>query len=340
MPVPTSSVDLPADKAVLPGAEPIRAVHQSLCANCGAVVLGKYCSACGQRVELHSHSLWSFLAEFGEALTHADSRLWRTLGPLLFRPGFLTRQFLNGHRASYLPPLRLYLVFSVLFFLIFSFTGPVSTRSVNENAAVERIASELLKESESGRTPRGSNAQVGTALADPGAIAEHARVEKLCIEAVTRMPGADWIRQPFLSACQRTHADQSRALGRSFVHNLGRAMFLFLPLLAALITPMYSRAGHYYVDNLLLLVHNQALVFLLMSIYLLASHWTHSGTLTTLLRYALLCYIPYYFYRSMQTVYVESWIRTLLKFGALALGYLMFGACAVFLAGLYSAAML
>ena len=52
-----------------------------------------------------------------EDLTHADSRLWRTLAALLFKPGHLTREFLAGRRARYLPPVRLYLVLSVLFFL-------------------------------------------------------------------------------------------------------------------------------------------------------------------------------------------------------------------------------
>jgi hypothetical protein len=276
------------------------------CTNCGAAVSGKYCSVCGQRVEYHLHSLRDFLSEAVEVLTHADSRLWRTLGPLLFRPGFLTQQFLAGRRASYLPPLRLYLVLSVLFFLVVSVTSPVTTRSVS-----------------------------ATAAADPAAAA--AATEQLCRSSVGHLPGPDWIRQPFLSACQRSHADQSRALGRSFIQNLGRAMFLFLPLLAAFMTPMYLRAGRYYVDNLLLLVHNQAFVFLLMSIYLLALHWTHSGTLTTLLTLALICHVIFYSYRSMQRVYAEPWLRTLVKFTAIALGYVVCALCTVFLTGVYSA---
>src|SRR6516225_4826461 len=97
------------------------------CENCGAVVSGRYCAACGQRVEPPLHSLWHFTKTATEDLTHADSRLWRTLGALLFRPGYLTREFLAGRRARYLPPVRLYLVISVLFFLWASATpaGPV-----------------------------------------------------------------------------------------------------------------------------------------------------------------------------------------------------------------------
>jgi hypothetical protein len=295
---------------LVPAVPPPDAAERSPnCTNCGAAVSGQYCSDCGQRVEYHSHSLGNFLSEAAEVLTHADSRLWRTLGPLLFRPGFLTQQFLAGRRASYLPPLRLYLVLSVLFFLVVSVTSPVTTRSVRETAAVDQTAPVL-----------------GTAA-----------TEDLCRSSVGHLPGPDWIRQPFLSACETSHADQSRALGRSFIQNLGRAMFLFLPLLAAFMTPMYSRAGRYYVDNLLLLVHNQAFVFLVMSIYLLALHWTHSGTWTTLLTLALICHVSFYSYRSMQRVYAETWLRTLVKFTAIALGYVVCALCTVFLTGLYSA---
>ena len=64
------------------------------------------------------HSLWHFASEAMEDLTHADSRLWSTVGALLFKPGFLTCEFLAGRRVKYLPPLRLYLVLSLLFFVI------------------------------------------------------------------------------------------------------------------------------------------------------------------------------------------------------------------------------
>ncbi|HYL71577.1 MAG TPA: DUF3667 domain-containing protein [Candidatus Dormibacteraeota bacterium] len=88
------------------------------CDNCGAAVEARYCGACGQKLEAPVHSLWHFTQLATEDLTHADSRLWRTLAALLFRPGFLTREFLHGRRARYLPPLRLYLVLSVVFFVV------------------------------------------------------------------------------------------------------------------------------------------------------------------------------------------------------------------------------
>src|SRR5436190_18919279 len=84
-------------------------VAQTLvCANCGAPLAGEYCTECGQRHEPHVHSVTHFAAEALESITHADSRLWRTLWFLLAKPGRLTLEFFAGHRVSYLPPVRLY----------------------------------------------------------------------------------------------------------------------------------------------------------------------------------------------------------------------------------------
>jgi hypothetical protein len=57
-------------------------------------------------------------------LVNADSRVWRTLWPLAIKPGWLTQQFLIGRRASFTPPFRMYLVLSLLFFLIASLDDP------------------------------------------------------------------------------------------------------------------------------------------------------------------------------------------------------------------------
>ena len=55
-------------------------------------------------------------------LVHLDSRVWRTLVALLFRPGRLTNEFITGRRTFYLPPFRLYLVLSLVYFLLPSFS--------------------------------------------------------------------------------------------------------------------------------------------------------------------------------------------------------------------------
>jgi hypothetical protein len=86
------------------------------CANCEAPLAGQYCAVCGQRARTRMITLWQLLREVSEVLTTLDSRLWRTLTTLLFRPGRLTADYLKGRRARYAPPLRLFLGASIVFF--------------------------------------------------------------------------------------------------------------------------------------------------------------------------------------------------------------------------------
>ncbi len=89
-----------------------------VCLNCGTRLRGQYCGICGQRSRSRLISIWQLLREAFGDLFELDSRLWRTVVPLLIRPGKLTRDYLEGRRARYMPPFRSYLVLSVIFFLV------------------------------------------------------------------------------------------------------------------------------------------------------------------------------------------------------------------------------
>lgn len=88
------------------------------CANCGQAMTGAWCAACGQRQPAAGDfSLRRLAAEAREELTSADSRLWQTLLGI-FRPGVLTRAYLDYQWQRYLPPLRLFLLASGVYFLL------------------------------------------------------------------------------------------------------------------------------------------------------------------------------------------------------------------------------
>ena len=63
-------------------------------------------------------------------------------------------------------------------------------------------------------------------------------------------------------ACAKVAEDSGAALFKAFVHNIPKAMFVFLPLLALAMKPLYWRPKRYYVEHLLFLIHNHAFVFL------------------------------------------------------------------------------
>ena len=93
------------------------AVSTENCLNCGEVLTGQHCSHCGQRARVRVLSLGGLLRDLFGDLVDFDSRIWRTLFPLAFRPGLLTSEYLRGRRTYYTPPFRMYLTLSVVFFL-------------------------------------------------------------------------------------------------------------------------------------------------------------------------------------------------------------------------------
>jgi hypothetical protein len=112
------------------------------CLNCGAELVGQYCGICGQRARNRLISLWELLSEAFGDLFELDSRLWRTLIPLLVRPGRLTRDYLEGRRARYMPPFRMYLVLSVVFFVV-AFFDPKDDLSLLFEPEPEPTAEEI-----------------------------------------------------------------------------------------------------------------------------------------------------------------------------------------------------
>ncbi|MFU8894824.1 MAG: DUF4286 family protein, partial [Gammaproteobacteria bacterium] len=71
------------------------------CPNCNELLWGQYCASCGQRARVRMITFWELLKDAGDLLASLDSRIWRTLGLLLFRPGRLTLDYLQGKRAGY-----------------------------------------------------------------------------------------------------------------------------------------------------------------------------------------------------------------------------------------------
>lgn len=88
------------------------------CANCGAALTGSYCATCGQPAHIH-RSLLHMVGEFLHGVFHFDTRAWKTLPLLLFRPGTLTHDYIHGKRARYVSPLAMFLLAVFAMFFVF-----------------------------------------------------------------------------------------------------------------------------------------------------------------------------------------------------------------------------
>ncbi len=86
------------------------------CLSCGTEITEIYCAHCGQKNDDLRRSLWRLVAESLGGIFSIESRVWRTWGALLFKPGKVAYEYANGARTKYSSPIRAYLVISFLFF--------------------------------------------------------------------------------------------------------------------------------------------------------------------------------------------------------------------------------
>lgn len=90
------------------------------CQNCGYTVELAYCTKCGQKNTETRQPFHHLFTHFIEDLVHYDGAFWKTIKHLLFRPGKLTREYLEGKRQTYVPPVKLYIFISIITFFSLS----------------------------------------------------------------------------------------------------------------------------------------------------------------------------------------------------------------------------
>ncbi len=119
------------------------------CLNCGATVLGRYCHVCGQENTEPKETFWHMFTHFFYDITHFDGSFFVSLKDLLFKPGFLSREYVLGRRKRYLHPVRMYVFTSAVFFLVFFSMFHVSENDISvtdQRAKVDQGFSTIKEE--------------------------------------------------------------------------------------------------------------------------------------------------------------------------------------------------
>ncbi len=262
------------------------------CKNCHAPLSGPFCVNCGQAANVHVPTTLELLHELLEGLTHSDSRLWRTLKSLWFSPGRLTEEFIAGRRVAYLPPFRLYLIASILFFLLASVT---QTKVV-----------------------------VGQFDNSTHAISPITNCDNVNIFYFAASHPA-W-NQRMRHACRAIVSDNGESLTRTAINTMPKAMFILLPLIALLNMLMYWRPRHRYAEHLLFFVHLHAMFFSVAIVILAigaAESWPKLHGIPDILETLLVWFLPIYTVLALRRVFQRRWFNTLLKAAGL---YVVYGA--------------
>jgi hypothetical protein len=96
--------------------------HETACLNCGTELVGSHCHGCGQKAHVH-RTLAAFMHDLLHGALHFEGKIWHTLPMLAFRPGKLTRGYIDGQRARYVSPMALFLFGVFLMFAVFQLAG-------------------------------------------------------------------------------------------------------------------------------------------------------------------------------------------------------------------------
>ncbi|TDW96339.1 DUF3667 domain-containing protein [Dinghuibacter silviterrae] len=128
------------------------------CLNCGTEVIGRYCHVCGQENLEPKETVLHLVTHFVNDITHFDGKFFSTLKYLLFKPGFLSEEYIRGRRMSYLHPIRLYVFTSAIFFLVFFSLNGANTVDIKDegpafvqlNTKLGKLQKELAAETNAG----------------------------------------------------------------------------------------------------------------------------------------------------------------------------------------------
>ncbi|MEM8726180.1 MAG: DUF3667 domain-containing protein [Pseudomonadota bacterium] len=120
------------------------------CANCGTEFAGNYCPQCGQKSHIH-RTLSAIVHDLIHGVLHLDGKLSHTLPLLAFKPGRLTRRYIEGERARFVSPLSMFLFSVFAMFAIFQMIGLTAPTDFEPNADLAGTASVLRAEAEESR---------------------------------------------------------------------------------------------------------------------------------------------------------------------------------------------
>lgn len=263
------------------------------CLNCGTPLVGPFCAECGQRDLPPEPSLRELIAEAWDAFVSVDGKVAGTLRLLLVRPGGLTAAYLEGKRARFLPPLRMYLLCTVVFFLV--------QAAKPDHPTPARIAAQ--------------------ARVDSQTVARHADSATMArrIDSVNAMPhNRLWKRMKINGL--RVANDGKNFMG-DFRAQTPRMLFITMPIFAALLMLVYRARRRSYATHLIVSLHLHAFVFAGLTVALLLA-WALPDALQRVAAFPLALWLVSYTPLALRRVYggglVGATARTTLLIGIYA----------------------
>lgn len=246
-----------------------------------------YCPNCSQENHDLKIPFRHFVEEFLEGLFHFDSKIWLSLKTLFIYPGKITKDFLEGKRVSFVPPMRLYVFFSFIFFFFLN----LSTK-VDENKKHEKIIDILKRE----------------AVKDTVDLKGLDSLE-IFLEKDSMMSQDEKTLSHKIKKLSTLNREQIQELNHMIYKYMSFALFFLLPVFALLMKLFYLKSNKFYYEHFIASIHYHVMLFIILLLFLIikALHLPNSVYSLMMLGAFL------YFAHSLKVVYDRSWTNTILK---------------------------
>lgn len=289
------------------------------CRNCGSDLHAEFCAVCGQREGRGDLQLLDAAGDlFGEFAT-PDSKFWRTLWALLFKPGFLSAEFNAGRRASYLPPFRLYLVISFVMFLIIPLTAGDEVyvgKSGPNDADSELLIGDPNSIPEEWRfTVDLSSEEEDNEASDESPAPALDVAEAFGVSVDDDSPA--WLKRMAERAQtnSRLVSENPSEYIQSVLEHLPQMMFVMLPVFAILLRIVYLFSPFHYLQHFVFALHLHSTAYIMYTLGALVEMLgLHIESVFSLV---MVAYVPL----SLRRCYASSWPGALAKSLLLSVSY-------------------
>lgn len=275
------------------------------CRNCGMLIQVRFCTNCGQLGADFHRPVWDLASSSIGDMFSLDGRLWQSLPMLLLRPGRMTREYIDGKRARFVPPFRLFLLASVIFFLTLftalehqpwmkevKFTPgaqpegefvvmgdtrinlgtEAGARSIREELEKDDLTPERRAELESLLEDLEKGTSFGGMVIKPDGSVDREALRASVIESNPGMtPEELVIAQATAERFANFYENQER-FGTRLKEWAPRFTLLFLPIFSMLLAVSYAwHRRRYFYDHLITGLHFQTYVYVLATVLILVS---------------------------------------------------------------------
>ncbi len=291
------------------------------CANCGTPRSDLFCPHCGQNARVYQRAFPPMFWELLRETFDVDSRVIRTIGFLLFKPGELALEFSRNRRARYVSPIRLYLIVSLVFFFMLSFNADVEADLDIPIEDVVVITEEPQQSSEAvslkSLLSDERQQKVDRILAGEATLAQ--RLVQGIEQSIAEQPDPVGPVGAFVLGQVIDVIDDPALAFNALIDNLPVAMFFLLPVYALLLSLFYVGKHRYYVEHLVFATHLHSFAFIVYTVLLLLPASDAPGALATLAGYAntaLWWLLAIYHFAALKRYYGDGYVGTAFKYGA------------------------